>query len=102
MNLTRRRFLTTTAAGLALPAILGADKERKLRTALVGCGWWGNNILNEAMAAGQSKVVGLCDVDEMALEATAEHVKDEAGDEPRKFKDYRELLEKEKPEVVII
>jgi predicted dehydrogenase len=103
MNLTRRRFLATTAATLTFPAaILGADKARKFRTALIGCGWWGNNILNEAMAAGQAKVVGLCDVDSNALETTAEHVKDEAGDDAKKYKDFRELLDKEKPEVVII
>jgi predicted dehydrogenase len=89
-------------AGLVAPAILGAAAGRKYRTALIGCGWWGNNILNEAMAAGQAKVVGLCDVDANVLETTAEHVKDEAGDEPHKYKDFRELLDKEKPEVVII
>jgi predicted dehydrogenase len=103
MNLARRRFLATTAATLTFPAaILGADKARKYRTALIGCGWWGNNILNEAMAAGQAKVVGLCDVDSNALETTAEHVKDEAGDDAKTYKDFRELLDKEKPEVVII
>jgi len=102
MRLSRRRFLTTTAAALAAPAILGAAEGRKYRTALIGCGWWGNNILNEAMAAGQAKVVGLCDVDANVLDTTAEHVKDEAGDEPHKYKDFRELLDKEKPEVVII
>jgi predicted dehydrogenase len=103
MNLARRRFLATTAATLTFPAaILGADKARKYRTALIGCGWWGNNILNEAMAAGQAKVVGLCDVDTNALETTAEHVKDEAGDDAKTYKDFRELLDKEKPEVVII
>jgi predicted dehydrogenase len=102
MPLSRRRFLTTTMAGLAAPAILGAAEGRKYRTALIGCGWWGNHILNEAMAAGQAKVVGLCDVDANVLETTAEHVKDEAGDEPHKYKDFRELLDKEKPEVVIV
>lgn len=102
MPLSRRRFLSTTMAGLAAPAILRAAPGRKYRTALIGCGWWGNNILNEAMAAGQAKVVGLCDVDANVLEITAEHVKDEAGDEPHPYKDFRELLDKEKPEVVII
>lgn len=101
MPLTRRRFITTTA-GLTLPLILGADKGKKLRTALVGCGWWGNHILDEAMASGESKVVGLSDVDTNALETTADHVKDESGDEPRKYQDFRELLDKEKPEIVII
>jgi predicted dehydrogenase len=116
MNETRRRFLTAAAAGLAASTAFGAAstafgaglptpppaRARTYRTALVGCGWWGNNILHEAMAAEQSKVVGLCDVDPGALETTAEHVKDQSGDEPRKYGDFRELLEREKPEVVVI
>src|SRR6202035_3986394 len=65
-------------------------------------GWWGMNILREAMAAGRSKVIALCDVDPGALEASAEEVKDQSGDEPKKYKDFRELLDGEKPEVVII
>lgn len=102
MTLSRRRFLATTAATLAGPVILGAEPTRKYRTALIGCGWWGTNVLNEALAAKQSKIVGLCDVDGNTLETCAEHVKDEAGDEPRQYKDYRELLDKEKPEIVLI
>src|SRR5262245_10693215 len=103
MTLTRRQFLTTTAVGLALPSILrGADPARNYRTALIGCGWWGMNILNEAMAARQCKVVGLCDVDSNARETSAEHVKDQNGDEPHKYSDFRELLDREKPEIAII
>jgi predicted dehydrogenase len=101
MILSRRRFLTTSA-GLSVPLILGAGPAKRQRTVLIGCGWWGNHILDEAMAAGQSKVVGLCDVDANALDTTAEHVKDEAGDEPLKYKDFRELLDKEKPDIAII
>jgi predicted dehydrogenase len=103
MRLTRRRFLGAAAAGLSLPAVLrGAGPARRYRTALIGCGWWGTHILDEAMAAGHAKVVGLGDVDPNALETTADHVKDENGDEPRTYKDFRELLDKEKPEVVIV
>ena len=53
------------------------------------------------MAAGQSKVVGLCDVDPTPWNRRRE-VKDQTGDEPSKYKDFRELLDKEKPEIVII
>ena len=57
MTQSRRRFLkTATAASLAFNAIpiFGADSPtRKFRTALIGCGWWGNNILGEAMASGE-------------------------------------------------
>ena len=52
MYLNRRHFLKgTAAAGIAFNAIplLGAGPERKYRTALIGSGWWGKNILKEAM-----------------------------------------------------
>jgi predicted dehydrogenase len=99
MSLTRREFI---AAGAAAPFILGARYPRKYRTALIGSGWWGKNILKEAIEAGQSKVVALCDVDANAAEVAADQVKDLNGDAPKTYGDFRELLDKEKPEIVII
>lgn len=97
----RRQFLALLAASGAVP-LVRAEPGRKLRTALVGCGWWGMNILNEAMAAGRSKVVGLADPDANARSASAEQVQDASGDEPRQYADFRELVDKEKPEIVIV
>lgn len=104
MSIPRRRFIATAATSiLAAPYVLrGADAGRKYRTALVGCGWWGKNILKEAMASGRCAVTSLCDVDAGVLEVAGEQVKDLSAEEPKRFKDYRELLEKDKPEVVII
>jgi predicted dehydrogenase len=104
MTPTRRTFLKAAAAApmLFAPAVHGGQAGRKFRTALIGCGWWGKNILVEALAAGRTTVVGLCDVDTNALEATADEVADKSGDAAKKYKDYRELIEKEKPEVVIV
>src|SRR4051812_31421238 len=105
MNLTRRQFIQAAGAvGLAgsLTPAVHAAPGRKYTTALIGSGWWGMNILREAMAAGRSKVVALCDVDPGALESSADEVKDQSGDEPKKYKDFRELLDREKPEIVII
>jgi predicted dehydrogenase len=107
MNLARRRFLGTaaaTAAGLAFRAVplRGAEPGRKLRTALIGSGWWGKNILKEALASGRVKAVALCDVDADRLEVAADQVNDLSGDQPKTYRDYRELLEREKPEVAII
>jgi predicted dehydrogenase len=103
--MNRRDFLQYSATtGLALagtPALL-AQGGKKYRTALIGTGWWGMNILREALAAGQSKVVGLCDVDAKALEVSADEVDQLSGDKPKKYGDFRELLDKEKPEIVII
>jgi hypothetical protein len=49
--MNRRRFLESIAAGgvaLQAPFIFAQASERRLRTALIGSGWWGRNILQEA------------------------------------------------------
>jgi predicted dehydrogenase len=104
--MNRRQFLSSsTAAGLAVgaaPFILARDSNRKLRTALIGSGWWGKKVLNEAMASQRCQVTALCDVSTSILEVAADQVNDLSGDKPTLFGDHRELLEKAKPEVVII
>ncbi len=105
MQTTRRQFIGAAAAAGLLgdgAPFVRADRGRQFRTALIGSGWWGMNVLREAMAAGRSKVVALSDVDANALDASAEDVKDQSGDAPKKYGDFRELLDKEKPEVVIV
>ena len=105
-DLNRRRFLHTcalsAAAFSAAPFVRAADPARQYKTALIGSGWWGKNILTEALASGRCKGVSLCDVDASTLEVAADQVSDLAGAKPKTYKDYRELLEKEKPELVII
>jgi predicted dehydrogenase len=106
MPLPRRQFIRnaalTGAAFAAAPFVRSADPARKYRTALIGSGWWGKNILKEAMASGRIKVIALGDVDANTLEIAADQVNDLSGDRPKTYKDYRELLEREKPEIVII
>jgi predicted dehydrogenase len=106
-GMTRRSFLHGTIAAGAVSAftfqVRGAEKAAKrYRTALVGAGWWGGNILGEAMASRACEVVGLCDVDQRQLPAMAERVSKLSGDQPRAYRDYREMLAKEKPEIVIV
>jgi len=104
MAINRRTFLkSSVAAGVAIaaPNIIGAEKDKKYRTALIGSGWWGKNILREAIKSGECKIVALCDVDQNLLDSAATEVGTLSGDTPVKYKDYRELLEKEKPEIVI-
>lgn len=107
MQTTRRDFLKTSlaAAGalnFAAPAIHGANKARKYRTALIGTGWWGMNILTEAVKAGQSQVVALCDVDQNQLSAAADELSAFTSDEPREYRDYREMFDKEQIDIAII
>ena len=105
--MNRRSFLHSTLAAGALSTVnlqlRGADKAgKKYRTALIGAGWFGGNIVGEAMASGQCEIVGVCDVDQRALDPMVEKITKLSGDQPRKYRDYRELLAKEKPEIVIV
>ncbi len=105
--MNRRRFLQSTAAAAALaafPFARAAQKSggRKFRTALIGCGWWGNNILREAMASGQCEIVALGDVDARQLQLTLANVQKGTGEIPKTFKDYRELLNQAKPDIAIV
>jgi predicted dehydrogenase len=105
MTITRRDFLAAgAAAGLsfAAPVIHGAARQSPYRTAIIGSGWWGMNILREAIQAGQSQVVAMCDVDRRILDAAVADVEKLTGTSPKKYGDYRELLEKEKPEITIV
>src|SRR6185436_119174 len=105
--MNRRSFLQGTLAAGAVAAtpfhLRAADKSgRRLRTALIGCGWFGGNIVGEAMASGQCEIVGMCDVDQRQLDPATEKITKLSGDQPRQYRDFRELLAKEKPEIVIV
>ena len=64
------------------------------KTALVGSGWWGTNILRYAIQAGESKVVALCDADENQLKICRKEVGKLKSDQPKIYHDYREMLSK--------
>lgn len=102
----RRRFVGTVLNGTGAlafaPFVLRASERRIFRTALIGTGWWGKNILREAIASGRCKVAGLCDVDGTALEIGADQIGGETGDKLRQYRDHRELLAREKPHIVIV
>ena len=101
---SRRSFLTTaTTASLAFSALpLLGQQSKKFRLALIGSGWWGMNILREALGHGRVQVVALCDVDENVLANSLEDVKTESGDAAKGYKEYREMLAEAKPDLVII
>ncbi|RJP25817.1 MAG: gfo/Idh/MocA family oxidoreductase [Candidatus Omnitrophota bacterium] len=101
----RRTFLKTgvlAGAAMSAPAVLTQARDKKYKTATIGSGWWGMNITRYAIESGACQVVGLCDVDRNHLDPAAEEVEKLSGDQPRKYGDYREMLEKEKPEIVIV
>ncbi|MCB1079974.1 MAG: Gfo/Idh/MocA family oxidoreductase, partial [Verrucomicrobiae bacterium] len=104
----RRHFLSSTAAIAAwagtAPLIRAQSKSgKKYKLAVIGGGgWWAMNILRVALEDGRCECVALCDVDADNLEVSADEVESMTGSLPKTYNDYRELLEKEKPEIVIV
>jgi predicted dehydrogenase len=60
------------------------------------------NILSAAIGSGTVEPVAMCDVDRNQLDPAARRVEEMTGNAPRKYKDYRELLDEQKPEIVIV
>ena len=102
----RRHFLKTSSlivGASAAPFIRAQSKSgKKYKTALIGSGWWGMNILRVAIEDGSCDVVALCDVDSDELEVSADEVEGLTGKIPNMYRDYREMLEKEDIEIAII
>lgn len=94
--------LTLGAATLPSPAVFTAERNKKYRTALVGTGGFGNHDLNCAINSGTVETVALVDVDRGRRESTFQRIKGWTGEEPQLFNDHREMLEKVKPEIVIV
>ena len=110
--MNRSDFIKTasiaTAGTLLLPTLAPARPfiyhrpAQKHRVALVGSGWWGMNILNCAMRAGDSQVVALCDVDKAQVRKAAAELTKVSSDRPKLYGDFREMLTAEKPDIVIV
>ncbi|MEM9888400.1 MAG: Gfo/Idh/MocA family oxidoreductase [Bacteroidota bacterium] len=103
----RRQFVKSTAnasfAISALPLLSATFKKNKTyRLGLIGSGWWGMNILREAIYSKVVKVVGICDVDERALKKVGTEVETLSADQPKQYKDFRELIDKEELDIVIV
>lgn len=100
----RRTFVKHSAYSISALPLLSAlsQKNRTYTLGLIGCGWWGMNILHEAMAHGSCKVTALCDVDMNTLYAAQKKVHDMTGKKPVIHRDYRALIQKENPEIIII
>ncbi len=105
MRIERRQFIQSaaiTGAAVGMPFVHAQSKGKRYRTALIGSGWWGMNILKEAMASGTIQPVALCDVDQDKLEIAAEEVEDLSGAQVKTYTDFRELLDREEIEIAIV
>lgn len=105
----RRRFILDTSSALAFAAINTSNinffsSAPSRRVALIGTGWYGKSDLFRLMQVAPVDVVGLCDVDQQQLDKAADMVgqRTKNNKKPGLYRDYRELLSEQKPEIVLI
>ena len=89
-------------AALSAAPLLNAQPGRKYKTALIGSGWWGMNILREALACGECTAVALADPDPNQMEKAGAEIAKLSSDTPKRYRDYREMLQKERPDIAIV
>jgi predicted dehydrogenase len=98
---TRRQFIKygSMAAGAAVLTgpypVRGQNLNSRLNLAQIGCGGKGGSDLQCNVNAG-ANVMALCDVHAPSAEYMKKVLHDKAAMEANVYKDYRELLEKEK------
>ncbi|MDB6074743.1 MAG: gfo/Idh/MocA family oxidoreductase [Verrucomicrobiaceae bacterium] len=100
--MNRRSFIAASSSLLAAPYVKGQASDRVYRAALIGSGWWGMNLLREGLESKRLKCVALAAGSQNARESSADEIDGLTGSKPKDYADFREMLEKEKPEIVII
>jgi predicted dehydrogenase len=101
-NLSRREFLGRTAAGtLAMaawthaPSIGVAGANDRINIGVIGLGVIARNhrkCLAEIKDDDNCSIVAVCDIYDTRLNEYADEVKNLFGEEPKKYRDYREML----------
>lgn len=112
MNLKRRDFIKTTAvasAGLAVAPGIAFGKtssDSKLRLGFIGIGLRGTWHLENSLKRNDVEVVAICDIDPKRREICQKYIAEAGQKKAEEFGeneyDYRNLLELEKVDAVII
>ena len=104
----RRDFLKAGATSLALPT-LGAyagepARQKPRRVGLIGTGWYGKSAHFRLLQIEPVEVVAVCDVDKNMVAEAAEMIaaRQVSKNTPRTYGDYREMLKREKLDIVHI
>lgn len=98
---SRRTFLQAAAVAAAVPAVAaGRGAARKYRVAVIGRtgrGDYGHGLDTVWLRTDRAEVVAVADEDPKGRAAAADRLK-----APAAYADYRELLDKEKPDIVSV
>src|ERR1043165_4772294 len=107
-SISRRRFLQTASASLALSA-LGADaldivNGKPKRVGLIGAGWYGKSDLWRLVQVAPVEIISICDPDKHMLAEAVEIAsqRQKSKKKPRTYGDYREMLKEKDLDIVLV
>jgi predicted dehydrogenase len=102
----RREFIYTAAAGIVAvtshKSFGNISPNDKIQIGCIGVGGMGQGNMSDFLSHPDASVVAVCDVDEANLNTAAATVKEKAGKEPDKYRDFRKLLERSDIDAVMI
>src|SRR5678816_3016385 len=98
---TRRDFTKTLAlagASTALSPVRSAEPHNRVRLGFIGLGNRGDQVLDAFLKQPDAEVAAICDLSE----AYMDHAAQKAGTSPKRFKDYRQLLQQKDIDAEVI
>lgn len=108
----RRKFIKSGllggSAALLVPKALWASQHSilgandRIRVGLIGCNGMGFSNLSSFMRSPEVEVAGLCDVDTRVLDRRETELVEAGRKKPKRYLDYRKMLEAPDIDVVII
>jgi len=108
-GISRRHFITTTAAALALPAIVPSSvfgqnsPSKRINLGVIGWGMQGPGNTRSFLALEDCQVVAACDLDKNHLASAVDTINDQYQNKDCKaYHDYRELLARPDIDAVMI
>jgi predicted dehydrogenase len=108
VHISRRRFLQSASAGLAMSALgaYGTDLVNRppKRVGLIGAGWYGKSDLWRLAQVAPVEIVAICDPDQRMLAGAVEMASQRQRSKraPRAYGDYRKMLRENNLEIVLI
>jgi predicted dehydrogenase len=90
---SRREFLYTTAAALAVGASSVQGADDKVNLAIIGLGGRGRDHINEYSKLSDARIAAVCDVNQEALERGQAQVLKLTGTKPKGYSDMRQVFD---------